>query len=67
MRTEKQIKAWRRNFALFILSGICSNLLTLMRTIRYENVPVAPSDICAIYIRLLFILDKLRKTKVDQW
>ena len=73
MRSEKQIKAWKRNFTLFVLSGISNRLANLMRLMykrdyfRNETVSNNFYDLLSIHYKLEVIRKNLGKTKTDQW
>ena len=73
MRSEKQIKAWKRNFTLFVLSGISNRLANLMRLMykrdyfRNETVSNNFYDLLNIHYKLEDIRKNLGKTKTDQW
>ena len=73
MRSEKQIKAWKRNFTLFVLSGISNRLANLMRLMYkrdyFQNETVSNNfyDLINIYYKLEVIRISLGKTKTDQW
>ena len=73
MRSEKQIKAWKRNFTLFVLSGISNrliNLISLMYKHGYlPNEIVSDNfyDLLSIHYKLEVIRKNLGKTKTDQW
>ena len=73
MRSEKQIKAWKRNFTLFVLSGISNRLANLMRLMykrdyfRNETVSNNFYDLLSIHYKLEVIRKNLRETKTDQW
>ena len=73
MRSEKQIKAWKRNFTLFVLSGISNRLANLMRLMykrdhfRNETVSNNFYELLNIHYKLEVIRKNLGKTKTDQW
>ena len=73
MRSEKQIKAWKRNFTLFVLSGISNRLANLIRLMykrdyfRNETVSNNFYDLLKIHRKLEIIRKNLGKTKTDQW
>ena len=73
MRSEKQIKAWKRNFTLFVLSGISNRLINLMRLMYkrgyFPNETVSDNfyDLLKIHRKLEDIRKSLRETKTDQW
>ena len=73
MRSEKQIKAWKRNFTLFVLSGISNRLINLMRLMykhdhfRNETVSNNFYNLLIIHYKLEVIRKNLGKTKTDQW
>lgn len=73
MRSEKQIKAWKRNFTLFVLSGISNRLINLMRLMYkhgyFPNEIVSDNfyDLLKIHRKLEDIRKNLRETKTDQW
>ena len=73
MRSEKQIKAWKRNFTLFVLSGISNRLANLIRLMykrdyfRNETVSNNFYDLLSIHYKLEVIRKNLGKTKTDQW
>ena len=73
MRSEKQIKAWKRNFTLFVLSGISNRLINLMHLMYkhgyFPNEIVSDNfyDLLSIHYKLEVIRKNLGKTKTDQW
>ena len=73
MRSEKQIKAWKRNFTLFVLSGISNNLISLMCLMhKHEYFPdetVSNNfyNLLKIHRKLEDVRKSLGKTKTDQW
>ena len=73
MRSEKQIKAWKRNFTLFVLSGISNRLINLIRLMykrgHFPNKIVSDNfyNLLKIHCELEDIRKSLRETKTNQW